>query len=160
MPDFTVLGTVVSLPASSASPNWSTAILQAFQLIEAALSAVGGTFDISPTVFDISAYDTATDQTITNLAFSTNAVRSAVITYYVYRTATGSLHATESGQILIDYDPLRSSNQKWALQQECVGNANISFSITDAGQLQFTTTTLGASHAGYIGFFARTLEQE
>lgn len=159
MPDITINGTVVSLPASSASPNWAPAILQAFSLIEAALAGVSGSFDISPQVLDISAFDTATDQTLTGLSFSTSAVRSAVITYYVYRDSSTASDKSESGQILIDYNADRASNQKWSLQQECVGNASISFSITDAGQFTFTTTTIGGiTHVGYIGFFAKTLE--
>ncbi len=161
MPDVTINGTVVSLPASSASPNWAPAILQAFTLIEAALNGVSGTFDIAPQVLDISAFDVVTDQNVTGLSFSTTAVRSAVITYYVYRTSNTPASAAESGEIFIDYNAARSSNQKWAFQQECVGNANVTLSITDAGQVQFTTTTIGgAAHEGFIGFFAKTIEQE
>jgi hypothetical protein len=158
--DITINGTVVSLPDSAASPNWAPAILQAFTLIETALAGLSGSFDVSPQVLDISAFNTATDENVTGLSFSTSNVRSAVITYYVYRT-TNSTNASESGQIFIDYNASRSSNEKWSISREAIGDGSITFGITDAGQVTFTTTALsGASHEGYIGFFAKTLEQE
>jgi hypothetical protein len=158
--DITINGTVVSLPVSSASPNWAPAIIQAFQLIEAALQGVSGTFDIAPQVLDISAFNNATDEDVTGLTFATSAVRSAVITYFVYRE-TDSANASESGQIFIDYNDNRSLNEKWAISREAVGDGEITFSITDTGQVQFSTDALsGSNHVGSIGFFAKTIEQE
>lgn len=161
MPDITINGTVVSLPDSAASPNWAPAILQAFTLIEASLNSVSGTFDITPQVFNISAFNTTTNQDITGLTFSNTAVRSAVINYYVFRQATPATNnASESGQIFVDYNANRSANQQWAISQETVGDGKVSFSITDEGQVQFNTTALGGtSHTGFLGFSAKVLEQ-
>lgn len=157
--DLTISGTVVSLPVSTASPNWSPAILQAFTLIAAALEGLSGTFDVSPQVLDISAFNTATNENVTNLTFSNTAVRSAIISYYVYRE-TDSANASESGQIFIDYNDNRPATEQWAFSQETVGNANVSFSITDSGQVRFSTTALaGSSHVGSIGFVAKTVIQ-
>lgn len=151
---------MVSLPESSASPNWAPAILQAFLLIEAALNGITSTFDITPQILDISAFNTATNEDVIGLTFSTTAVRSAVITYYVYRT-TNTENKSESGQIFIDYNPGRTINNKWSLSREAVGDGAITFSITDTGQVQFSTVALaGSSHVGYIGFFAKTISQE
>lgn len=159
MADINIAGTVVSLPESSGSPNWSPAIIQAFQLLAIQLAGLSGTFDISPQVFDIDSFNTATNENVVGLAFSTSTVRSAVITYYVYRTTTLA-NASESGQLFVDYNPNRSVGEKWAIARECVGDGSITFSITDAGQVQFSTTALsGASHDGQIGFFAKTIEQ-
>jgi len=154
-----ILGTIVEFPSSSASPDWSPAVIQFAQLVTLALSGVEGPFDVVPQIFTLDSYNPGTNVAITNLAFSTAVVRSAVITYNTYRnTSGGSVY--EAGDITVVYNVNNPTNNKWEISQERTGNADISFSITDAGQVEFSTTTLaGTGHTGQLAFSAKALLQ-
>lgn len=159
MPDLDIQGTTVSLPNSGSSPNWAEGVIEALELLAEAANEAVGTYDIAPQTFDISSFNSATNENISNLSFSTATVRMAIITYYVYRT-TNSENAVEAGTIIVDYNANRSTNEKWNLVQVNSGDASITFSMTDAGQMQFTTTALsGTGHSGKIGFSAKALQQ-
>ena len=156
----TIQGTPIEFPISSDSPNWADAVQQFAEAVEAALATVAGTFDIAPQVFNIDAYNPGTDVDIPNLAFSTAQVRGAIITYTAYRD-TSTTSGAEVGTISVVYNPDGSTGNKWAISQERTGDASISFAITDAGQVQFTTASLGGiNHVGHISFSARALEQD
>lgn len=61
---------------------------------------------------------------------------------------------------MVVYNPNNPVNNKWEIIREYAGDGKITFSITDVGQVQFSTTTLaGTGHVGKIGFAAQTLNQ-
>lgn len=154
-----IQGTQISLPSSSESPNWSSGIIQAFQAIANALSFAVGPYDISPQVYDISAFNSVSNQSVTGLTFSNASVRGAIIRYSVFRTSTATTVA-ETGMIDIVYDPGNTTGHKWEISREYTGNASITFSISDTGQIQFSTTSIGGtSHQGKISFAAQALTQ-
>jgi len=78
----------------------------------------------------------------------------------LYRETTLA-NADEAGDIIAVYNPNNSVGFKWTVSQvRTSGGAQISFNMTDNGQIQFSTTALsGASHSGKITFEARALEQ-
>jgi hypothetical protein len=161
MPDITINGQVISFPASGDSPDWSPAIVQFAQAVAAALAISTNAYDVSPQTFTIDSYNSASNVNIPNLTFPTNAVRTVFIRYSVYRT-TNSANAYEAGDLVAIYNPNNATNSKWAVSQirSAGGGANLTFNMTDAGQIQFTTTALsGSSHAGKIAFDARAFAQ-
>jgi hypothetical protein len=161
MPTLTINGTVIDFPDSSASPNWAPAIIAFAEAVEGALALSGGTYDVTPQSFTIDSYNAASNIDIPALAFPTSAVRSAFIRYSVYRS-TDSNSAYEAGDMIIVYNANNSSGHKWALSQGNItgSGAQITFNVTDAGQIQFSTTSIsGSNHVGKIGFEARSLEQ-
>lgn len=153
-----IQGTIIQFPSNSQDPSWAPAVIQFAEAVTSALSGLAGTFDVPPQVFVIDAYNPGTNISIPNLSFPTSNVRSAVISYDVYRTAsTPTTTAVEAGQIIIVFD---TSAGTWSKSQERVGDGKISFSITNAGQVQFTTTQIGTtSHTGQIAFSAKSLSQ-
>jgi hypothetical protein len=100
-----------------------------------------------------------TNVNINSLSFPTAEVRAAFINYSVYRT-TNSANADEAGQIAVVYNANGTPGSLWELIQNRAGNAQVSFNITDAGQVQFSSVGLaGTSHVGIISFYAKTLLQ-
>lgn len=160
MPSITIGGTVIDFPDTGASPDWSPAIIQFAQAVELALAGLVGPYDVGPQSFNIDAYNPGTNISIPFLTFSTSEVRGAFIRYTVYRN-TSTTTLSEIGNILIIYNPTNPTSNKWEISRETVsGSAQISFSITDTGQIQFTTQTLsGIDHNGLIRASAQAFEQ-
>lgn len=158
-----VKGTVIELPSSGQSPNWSSGIIQAIQALTAAVNAVTGTYDVAPQVQNIDANNNSTNVTITNLSFPISEVRSATILYAVHRITEDSGPAdgqevAEGGTITVVYNASNPTNNKWEIIRNYAGNANITFSITDTGQLRFSTTALtGINHEGTLSFRALSI---
>lgn len=154
----TIQGTPVQFPSDGESPDWAPAIIQFAQLVEAGFNASIGQYDISPQVQVIDAYN-GSGTTISNLSFTTSAVRAAFIQYSVYRT-TSTANADEAGNLIIIYNPNNSTNNKWSIQRDYVNDGKISFTVSDAGQVSFTTTSLaGTGHTGILSYSAKALLQ-
>lgn len=157
-----IQGTVVNFPSSGQSPNWASAVVEFAQLVETALSVAVGPYDVPAQTFNIDGYNTG-GTTIPNLTFDNTVVRSAVIDISTYRTNTvpaDDSPLAETREITIVYNPANATSNKWDIAQERVGNANITFSISDAGAVSFVTTTSGSgTHTGILSFSARALQQ-
>jgi hypothetical protein len=157
-----VQGTPIDFPSSAQDPNWAPPVIQFAETVADALEGIVGQADISPQNFIIDGAGfnpTPSPENIPGLQFSTAIVRSAQIRYSVYRTATApTTTAYEAGTITIIYNPSNSVTEKWELSRQYVGDAQIDFSITDTGQLQFETTQIGTTnHVGTIGFAAQAI---
>jgi hypothetical protein len=155
-----IQGSVIEFPESSAEPNWAPAIIEFAQAVEAALNQVTGAFDVPPQIQIIDDYNTSTNVEIPNLDFPVTDVRAVEIIYSCYRT-TSAETVTEAGSIQMVYNPDASVNQKWQFSRESVGDAKITFNVTDAGQVRFSTEALtGTGHVGRLTYQAKALLQE
>lgn len=75
----------------------------------------------------------------------------------VYR-ATDSTEVDEQGELNALYN---TTDGTWDFSRVFSGDAQISFSIANNGQVSFTTTAIaGSSHNGFITFTAQALENE
>ena len=157
MSDLIIGGQIINMPSTGQSPVWSDAIIQFAEAVEQVLSGVSGAFDISPQNYNMVA-DINTDVDIPGLQFPPANVRGANIRYSIYRTTDSGTDYTESGNILINYNSDATSTHKWEISREFIGDGRITFSITDTGQVQFSTTTIsGSNHIGQIMFAAQSL---
>jgi hypothetical protein len=79
----------------------------------------------------------------------------------VYRVSDGSPNGVaESGTIQIDLNETAPIGQKWQMTTIKNGDGGISFSITDGGQVQYTSTNIGAvNYQGVIKFSAKVLNK-
>jgi len=154
-----IQGQIINIPSSGESPNWAPAMIEAFQAIEQAINSFVGTYDIAPQIQNIDAYNEQTNVDITNLVFPVSEVRSATIYYTVYRTnTTPIIEASEAGTIEIDYKDTRAVGSKWQVVRTSQGDSSIEFNVTDTGQVQFSTTSIGTgTHTGIISFRAITI---
>lgn len=156
----TIKGTTIQFPSSGASPNWAPAIIEAIQALADAVNSVTATYDVPPQVQNIDANNSSTDVNVTNLNFPASEVRAATIYYTVYRKTEDSgppdgQEVAEGGTLEIVYNESNPTGNKWELARTVVNDALITFSITDTGQIQFTTTPLtGINHTGIISFRA------
>jgi len=152
----TIQGTVISFPTSGESPNWSQPIVDFATAVEGALNSIVGPADVPPQVFIIDSYNPGTNINIPGLTFSTTVVRSALIRYAVYRTTTTAT-AYESGILNIVYN---TNSGVWEVSRQYIGDGQLTFSVTNVGQVQFSTAALaGLNHSGKISFAASALLQ-
>jgi hypothetical protein len=151
-----VSGTIVNFPASGDSPNWAPAIIQFAQLVAAALQFSFGPFDIPPQTYTMTANVNA-NVALPNLTFPPSQVQGAIINYSVFRS-TNTVVATETGQIYINYNSSFPTSQKWEISTSHVGISNTTFSITDVGQVQFSTTSItGTGYTGFVTYQASAI---
>ena len=155
-----IKGTPVELPESGQSPNWAPGIIEAIQALSEAVNSISGTYDVAPQVQIINAFPESSNIEINNLVFPAEEVRAATIFYSVYRkTETDGPNSgqelAESGTLQIVYNPANPVNNKWEIQREFIGNANMQFSIDDLGQVEFTTESMtGIDHTGILSYRA------
>lgn len=156
----TILGTTIEFPESGQSPDWAPAVIDFALAVEAALNAAGiGGFDVPPQLVPIDADNPGTNININPLAFPTSAVRAAFIRYTVFRT-TNTNTVYEMGTLNVVYSPANPVGNKWEITREYTGDAKITFTITDTGQVQFSTAAIaGLNHQGQISFAAQSLLQ-
>lgn len=155
-----IQGTVINFPETGNSPVWSDAVVQFAQAVELALSGLTSVGDLGKDYFPLtSGHNPVSNLSITGFAFDPSLVRSVFARYYVYRETT-TTKVAESGTMKMVYNPDNSVGNKWELSIDRVGDAEAVFSITDAGQVEVTLSSIGGSnHEGKIGFTAQVLAQ-
>jgi len=160
-----IRGTIINFPSSGQSANWAPPIIQFAQAVTSSLNLAIGEFDIPPQTLDIGGVLNGALTDVTNLLFANDEVRSATITISTFRTiatpsVVGAGTVVEVREVNVVYNPTASSTNKWYISQERTGNASIAFSITDAGQVQFTLTSIGSgATTGIISFVGKALTQ-
>ncbi len=159
IPNITIQGTVIAFPNSGSSPDWSPAVIQFAEAVSNALSTSTGPADVAQQVLTLDSYNPGTNVLIPNLTFSTALVRAAYIKYSVIRS-TSSMTVAEAGNIMMVYNPSLGSGLKWEMDRNYVQDASITFSVSDTGQVQFSTGTLsGTGHTGTLTYSAQALLQ-
>lgn len=153
----TINGQPIDFPSTSEQQDWSEAVITFAEVVEEALRAVVGTYDVPAQTFTIDAYNPGTDIDIPALSFPTDAVRGIFVQYMVHRE-TDSDEVNEVGELRALYN---STDNTWDLSRDYADDAQITFSISSAGQVSFSSTAIaGSNHQGFITFKAQTLENE
>lgn len=151
----TIQGTSYSIPQQGANPPWGTDLTDLLEALVSAVNSQSGTGDLLLTSFDIANNQVAAAN-VTGASFNTSSVRSAIISYSVYRS-TASSEVSECGHIYVTY---KSTASSWEIAQSKVGESSVVFSMTTAGQLQYTSSNIaGASYSGKMKFLARAFLQ-
>lgn len=129
--------------------------------MELALSGVTGAGDLGKQSFPLTGADNpVSNKNITGFFFEPSLVRSVYARYYVYRQ-TDSTKAIEAGTFTMVYNPDNSPGSKWEVSRQYVQDAQVAFTMTDAGQMQISTTAIsGSNHIGNVAFVAQVLIQE
>lgn len=152
-------GTTINLPISGSAPNWAPAIIEFAQAVQDALNGLAGPFDVSPQIFVMTS-NVNTNVSLPNLSFPTSTVRGAFIRYTVFRSTTGGGATTvsEAGNMYVTYNPTNTAGSLWEMSRDYVGDANVTFTITDVGQVQFSSASIsGSGHTGQIAYTAAAL---
>lgn len=148
----TIQNKIINFPDSAESPNWAPAMVAFAKAVEDALALFSSPYDVAPQSQVIDAYNPGTDISITNLLFPPTKVYFVEVAYSVYRT-TSVTTVVEGGKLILQYDASRPSTKKWDVAQHRQGDAGMTFTCSDLGQLKFTSSTLaGINHEGFISF--------
>lgn len=146
----TINGETYNIPSMGENPPWGEELHDLLNALVTSVNSLQGSADIALTSFTI-ANNQSSVANVTGASWDTSQVRSSIMTYSVYRS-TASNEVSESGQIYITY---KSTAGTWELAQNKVGESSVVFTITNAGQLQYTSSNLaGASYSGKMKFKA------
>lgn len=155
---------IIDFPVSGESPNWAPEVIRAIQELANAVNSISSAYDVSPQVLIIDQYSSANNIEIENLKFTAETVLSAQIFYAVKRQTESEplnpgVNVSEEGVIEIVYNPSNPVTNKWEIVRTFTGDAKISFSISDLGQIMFSTSALssGINHTGIISFRALSI---
>lgn len=129
-----VSGTDNTLPSAKAVKTYADSLIPAF---------------ISSQVSFTIANNQASAANITGLSFNPAVYRSAKIEYSIYRqTDTALTGVAQVGQLRLVYNSQQTS---WLLSDDYAGQSSgVEFSITALGQVQYTSSDLGAG-TNYVG---------
>jgi len=148
--------TPFNYPDPGDSPGWGQDATGWAQAVTDELSTVANINDISETAFSI-ANNILVLTDISSLLFNNSTVRAVEITYSIYRV-TNLIELGEEGTINIIY---KNTANTWYLDQRSGGDdSGVLFSITNSGQMQYTSSNVsGTSYSGIMKFRAKTLSQ-
>jgi hypothetical protein len=137
-------------PTPGESPGWGDEATAWATEITNSLSSVAGPGDV-PTSTSQVLNNQLVSANVVGLAFDTTVVRGATINYSIARSGVVSSVATaqvEEGTILITFN-----GSTWELSRSFAGEANVDITITNAGQVQYTSSDIsgGAGVTGYLG---------
>lgn len=157
----TVNNTPYEYPASGDEPGWGEAATGWAQEVTDVLNSILTSDDILQTTFTV-ANNISVATNVTGLSFNIASARAAFVEYSIYRKSDSTTSGTaESGVMHLIYDTSAASGSRWTLVVSGIaGNAGVTFTITDAGQIQYKSTDIGATnYNGVMKFTARTLQQ-
>lgn len=150
-----ISGATYDLPQQGQNPPWGDDLSSLILALINIANSSSGPSDILTTNFSL-ANNVAAPANVTGLFFDPSTVRSAIISYSLYRS-TNSNEVSEAGQIIITYS---STAGTWELAQYDVGASGVVFSITNSGQVQYTSSNvIGASYSGKLKFSAKSFLQ-
>ncbi len=111
----------------------------------------------TPTAFTL-ANNQSSAADVTGLLFDGTLTQSFVVEYFIYRktTSTGATELSSRGMMIGAYSPVAATWEMSVGPQ--VGDAGITFSITAAGQVQYSSTNItGTASVSKMTSFKRTL---
>lgn len=148
-------GTTFQIPDQGQSPPWGDDLHDLLVGITNSLNSVVGSADILTTSFNLT-NNQASVANVTGAAFDTSQVRSFVLNYSIY-ISTSANELSEAGTL---YGTYKSTANTWDLSQTYGGSSGVVFTITNAGQIQYTTTNvLGTTYVGKLKFKAQAFLQ-
>ena len=152
--ELTIGNNTYNYPENGENPGWGEEATAWAEAVTDLLATVQGANDITLSNFTLQ-NNQITAANITGLAFNLTEVLQFRIEYTIKRTNDGgSTITTETGTI---YG--HNNDTVVELSQEFTGNTGIDFSITPAGQLQYTSSNLVNHVSSSITFKATAMNK-
>jgi len=143
----TINNTPFEFPEQGEQSPWGQPVTDWATEVTNVLNSLAGPSDILETSAIIS-NNISSPTAISGFFFDPGTVRSFTATCSVYRSVTGSEMSEE-----INLVGLFTGGSGWLLQQDGIGNAGISLTITTGGQVNYTSTNFaGANYGGLLKF--------
>ena len=152
----TVNGDIYNYPQNRESPSWGEDATDWASAVTDVLGSIVGTGDILQTSATI-ANNISSPTSIPSFNFDPILVRGAVCIASIYRVTTGG-GATELAETVHIYLTYKSTAGSWEIAVVGTGSSGVTFSITNGGQVQYTSTNItGSAYSGTIKFKAQAL---
>jgi len=146
----TIKGLGFTIPETG-ERDWGTEVTSWIQQISSAVSDLTVAGDVKLISVSVS-NNQGSVANIENLNFDTATIRHAIVEYAVYRVTTTE-ELSQTGNLYLTY---KSNANTWEIVDNAVGDAEITFTITNAGQVQYVTTNMGgSSYTGKMSFRGR-----
>lgn len=141
------------IPEEGDKASWGEDTTAWIEAVTDALSTVQGPNDILQTSA-ILANNQAVPANITGLSFNTGQVQHIFVEFIIEREYdAGATTITESGSIIGNYD-----GTDFYISVDSVGDSGVTFSITSAGQMQYTSDDKTNHVSSQINFKAKTID--
>lgn len=145
---------VFEYPETGDKPGWGEEATAWAEAVTESIGNVQGVNDILITSANLN-NNQAVAANINNFVFNTAQVQGVSSEFLIIRTYdAGASVVTESGTIYGNYN-----GSEFFITVESVGDAGIVFSITNTGQIQYTSSNLTNHVSSVIRFRARTIDQ-
>lgn len=143
-------------PNAGDSPGWGEDASGAFIALADQVNLINNVNDILETAFIIG-NNVASFTNITPMIFNTSTVRAVEVDFSIYRTSSTE-ELVESGTMTLTY---KNTANEWGVSMTSSGDdAGVTFNVTNAGQVQYTSTNVsGTSYSGVLRFRAKTILQ-
>jgi len=148
-------GETYYVPVSGQNPQWGSELHD----VVVALATVSGSINppgsIPLTSFNL-ANNVSSASNLTGATFDVSLIQSFELNYSIYRS-TSITEGSQGGTLSGTYKRMANT---WDMANEFNGLAGIVFSITNGGQIQYTSSNLsGTFYAGVIKFSATAILQ-
>jgi hypothetical protein len=141
------------IPDQGDNADYGEVLTDFFEAVAEALSSVQQPNDILRTTAVI-ANNRTIFSPIVGFAFDTTEVRS-INTEFIIQRSTSEGKLVESGLMQGLFD-----GETWSFSIESMGNAEVEFEITDAGQVQYKSSLMtGNTYSGFIIFRAKVFNE-
>lgn len=153
----TVNNTPYQYPTAGDEPGWGGEATGWAEEVTGVLNNLLSSNDILETSFSI-ANNQTTPADVTGLVFNAGSVRGGEVSYAIFRISDINPSGNaEYGKMHVLYD----NNSGWELSVgDVVGNSNVTFSITPAGQVQYTSSDIDPlNYIGVMKFKFESLQQ-
>lgn len=157
MPILIVNNTTFNYPDPGQEPGWGEDATAWAEAVTEALNFLIAPGDIINSTAGIQ-NNVALPADVSGCVFDGSVTRAANVTYQIVRMSDDLVTPiVEEGNLILNYNP----SGVWTLTQQYSGDeVGVLFSITNGGQVQYTSNTItGANYSGTIKFSARTLPQ-
>ncbi len=145
---------IYNYPTQGENPGWGEEATGWAEAVTDALTAVQGPNDILLTSATLTNNQSSLAD-IPGFSFDTSQVQGIEATYFVVRTFdSGATVVTESGTLKGNYN-----GSDFIITVDAAGDSGVSLNITNAGQVQYTSTDLTDHVSSIIRFRAKTIDQ-
>lgn len=147
--DLIVSGTPYTFPDQGGNPPWGSEVTEWATAVTDTLSGFVSDTDIingTATIVD----NISSPANISGFDFDITKVRGFVAEYSIYRAS--ATPKSETGILMGNYN-----GTTWTLSRQATDDCGVTFTITSAGQIQYTSTSVGS--LGTLKFSAKTKTQ-
>ena len=152
--NLTIAGTTYEYPTTGQQPDWGKNAADWATAVTNTVNGVNSNGDILTTSFN-PVDNQIVPANVFGFVFDSSVSQGFIVDYAIYRT-NGSVGYSETGSLFGTYNTFDGI---WTMAQVgvLVESTGIKLTLTNSGQIQYTSTNLGGTHSCRLSFRARAL---